>query len=113
MAKTKVNTVASISEGSLSEKQYKDSLEKMQKVFKDMKKVKVAVPKQMRNVVGDTIPVTINGCTIVLPVDGNQYEVPEAFAEVLYGSLQVVQAEDVRPQIEEQQRQARKARGDE
>lgn len=107
----KINTASSMSDGTLSEKEYQESLKKSLEVFKDMKKVKVSIPKQMASVLGSSLPVGINGCVIVIPVDGKQYEVPEAYAEILHQSLQVVQAEDVRHELEEKQKEERKALG--
>ncbi len=103
MAK-KMNTTSSIATGAaeISEREYRDSMARALEVFKAMKKVSVSIPKQMRSTMGDSVPVTINGCSIVIPVDGQRYDVPEAFADVLNESMQVIQAEDVKAEIVEE-----------
>lgn len=105
MAKAKnVNTVNSINapDVTVSERDYQDSMNRSLAIFKDMPKTKVSVPKQFVNVLGESLPVTINGCTIVVPVDGKRYEIPEAFADVLNGSLQAIQTEDIKAEVVEE-----------
>lgn len=103
MAK-KINTTASVNtpDVTVSERDYQESMNRSLAIFKEMPKTKVSIPKQLVNVLGESLPVTINGCTIVVPVDGKRYDIPEAFADVLNDSLQVVQAEDIKAEVVEE-----------
>lgn len=98
--KTKINTVSSIN--SVSNQQYQDSLRNTQKLLKKYKKVNVMIPRQFRNILGNMVPITINGVSISIPVDGESYPVPEPYAKILHESLQTIQAEDVKPEVIEQ-----------
>lgn len=59
------------------EKSIKDSAEKL----KAEKMVKVSIPKAFEKFVGPTVPFGINGVMIVLPVDGQEYDVPLPYKE--------------------------------
>lgn len=45
------------------------------------KMVKVSIPKSLEKHTGPTVPFGINGVMIVLPVDGQDYEVPAPYRE--------------------------------
>jgi len=96
MAKQKVNTTSSISAGKqFTDAEYKRDLERVKRKLEQEKLVKVSIPKQLRSVLGATLPVGINGVVMNIPVDGNEYEVPEPMAKIIKNSLKVIQVTDV------------------
>lgn len=54
-----------------------------QKKFKGEKKVKVSIPSVLQAQLGTTQFVSVNGVHVNIPVDGEEYEVPETLAGVL------------------------------
>lgn len=98
---TPINTVSSM-KNYLSEAEYKQDLENAKRLLSDEPLEKVMIPKQMANVLGQVIPVMINGVQVRVPVDGETHEIPKPFADVLRQSLKIVQAEDVREEVAEQ-----------
>ena len=56
----------------------------------------VSIPKQMSQYVGDTMISCINGACIRVPVDGESYDVPEPYADLITNSLKTIHAGDVR-----------------
>jgi hypothetical protein len=59
--------------------------------LKSEKMVKVSIPKAFANSIGPTLPLGINGVMIVLPVDGQDYEVPAPFRDHLKAYLDNIQ----------------------
>ena len=59
--------------------------------FKSEKMVKVAIPKAFEKAIGPTLYLGINGVSLVLPVDGKDYEVPAPFAAQLKDYLDNIQ----------------------
>lgn len=51
--------------------------------FAKEKKVKRKINKSFQSVLGTTHFIAINGVSLVLPVDGSDFELPETFAEHL------------------------------
>jgi hypothetical protein len=49
--------------------------------FKGEKLVKVSIPKVLEKHIGPVLYVGVQGVSIVLPVDGNDYEVPATFRD--------------------------------
>ena len=59
------------------EKSIRESADKL----KAEKMVKVSIPKAFEKFTGPTVPFGINGVMIVLPVDGQEYDVPLPYKE--------------------------------
>jgi|SRR5690606_19625481 len=96
MPKQKVNTTSSIaSSKKLTEAEYRRDLERVKRKLQEEKLVKISIPKQLRSVLGATLPVGINGVVMNIPVDGSEYEVPEPMAKIIKDSLKVIQVTDV------------------
>ena len=55
------------------------------------KMVKVSIPKGYEKFVGPTVPFGINGVMIVLPVDGQDYDVPLPYKEHVKAFLDSIQ----------------------
>ena len=70
------------------EKQVKDAA----KALQAEKLVKVSIPKALEKHIGPTLLLGINGVQIVLPVDGQDYEVPAPFKAHLKEYLDNVQS---------------------
>jgi len=94
MAK-KINTTSSIASKQFTEAEYLQDLEKVKRKLQQEKMVKVSIPKQLRSVLGVSLPVGINGVFMNIPVDGNEYEIPEPMAKIIKESLKVIQVTDV------------------
>lgn len=78
------NSTTSIAEGvKVSDTEIQNEVKEAGKKFGDEPKQKVSIPKNYQKFIGETLPLSINGVTIVLPVDGTQHEIPETFAELL------------------------------
>lgn len=74
------NTTKSMTEVSDNVKaEIVESLKRAQEKFKGEKQVTVSVPKNLQRAVGQTLFLSINGVSIVLPVDGSKHKVPESF----------------------------------
>lgn len=79
---TKTNTDKSMKEISPAlREEIEASLASSLKAFKDEPVVQIAIPKNLKERIGNTVPFGINGVRIVLPVDGVKYDVPKTFAE--------------------------------
>lgn len=83
----------------LSEADVKRDLEKAQKELGAKKLKTVSIPKQLASVLGDTLPACIQGVCINVPVDGNEYEVPEPYVELIRNSLKTINSGDVRANL--------------
>jgi 3',5'-cyclic AMP phosphodiesterase CpdA len=88
---TKTNTTRSVNDGSTIREEAKRDLDKALAKFKDEKPVKVKIPANLKNKIGETLFLSINGVSIVLPVDGSENKVPESFANHLQEYLANVQ----------------------
>jgi hypothetical protein len=69
------------------EKQVKDAAN----ILMSEKLVKVSIPKGYEKFVGPTVPFGINGVMIVLPVDGQDYDVPLPYKEHVKAFLDNIQ----------------------
>lgn len=78
---TQVNTTASMKGKGKTNAQLAEDTKKLQRNFKDAKKVKVSIPSVLEAQLGKNMFVGINGVSITIPVDGEEYEVPEPFAQ--------------------------------
>lgn len=74
------NTSESLKKAPLKDADFQRDLEAAMKKFAGEKKVKRKLNAALAQKVGSTLPVCINGVTLVVPVDGTQFEVPESFA---------------------------------
>jgi hypothetical protein len=70
------------------EKQVKQAAEQL----KAEKLVKVSIPKALEKHIGPTLYLGLQGVSIVLPVDGKDYEVPAPFKVVLTNYLDNLQS---------------------
>lgn len=101
---TPINTTASINSPTMttplgnrvSESEIKSELEAAAKALKAKNKKAVSIPKQLASTLGDTLPACINGVCINVPVDGEEYEIPEPYVELIRNSLKTVNSGDVR-----------------
>jgi hypothetical protein len=59
--------------------------------LKSEKLVKVSVPRAFEKAIGPTLYLGIQGVSIVLPVDGKDYEVPAPFSVILKEYLDNIQ----------------------
>jgi hypothetical protein len=74
----------------------KAEVEHAAKVLGDAPKKSISIPKQMASVLGGTVIAGINGAFIRVPVDGEEYEIPEPYYNIIKESLKTVNSEDVR-----------------
>ena len=82
-----------------SEAEMKREVEAAAKSLATKKKKGISIPKQMAPIVGDTMISCINGACIRVPVDGEEYQVPEPFYEIIKESLKTVNSGDVRASL--------------
>lgn len=80
----------------VSEAEIKSELDKAAKALKAKNKKAVSIPKQLATVLGDVLPACINGVCIKVPVDGEEYEVPEPYVALIRESLKTINSGDVR-----------------
>lgn len=74
------NTFKSLNASPIKDADFQRDLEVAMKKFDGEKKVKRKINPSIAQKVGSTLPMSINGVTLVLPVDGTQFEIPETFA---------------------------------
>lgn len=55
--------------------------------YKNEKKIPVQGSPMYRPYFGNNMPVIINGIAIFVPLDGQQYEIPESFAAVFFDRI--------------------------
>ena len=79
-----------------TEAEMKRELEYAKAVLSQQKTKSVSIPKQMAQYVGETLPACINGACVRVPVDGESYDVPEAYYPIIMNSLKTIHAGDVR-----------------
>jgi hypothetical protein len=80
----------------ITEAEVKRELEYAAQQLSGMKKKSISIPKQMAPILGETLPAMINGVQIRVPVDGESYEIPEAYYEIIKESLKTINSGDVR-----------------
>jgi hypothetical protein len=88
-----VNTTKSVKEAAkeTAEKDLQKQVEQAARALQAEKLVKVSIPKSFEKFVGPTVPFGINGVMIVLPVDGQDYEVPAPFKEHVKAFIDSIQ----------------------
>jgi hypothetical protein len=79
-----------------TEAEMKSEVEHAAKVLASANKKSISIPKQMASVLGETMIAGINGAFIRVPVDGEEYEIPEPYYNIIKESLKTVNSEDVR-----------------
>ena len=80
----------------VSEAEIKHELKEAQRKLSSKKLKSVSIPKQLAATIGDVLPACINGVCIKVPVDGEEYEVPEPYVEIIRNSLKTINSGDVR-----------------
>jgi hypothetical protein len=80
MAKV-TNTTTTLNKKQVTEAELKKQLDDINRKFKDEKTVKFSVPEQFKKSIGSTLFIGVNGSFINIPVDGNEYDLPETFAK--------------------------------
>lgn len=98
MAEAKLNK-ANESGNRPSESEMKAEVEHAAKILGDAPKKTISIPKQMASVLGETLIAGINGAYIRVPVDGEEYEIPEPYHAIIRESLKTVNSEDVRSSL--------------
>ena len=83
----------------ISEAEMKAEVEAAVKVLSGAKKKSISIPKQMASVLGETLVAGINGAFIRIPVDGEEYEIPEHYHAIIKESLKTVNSADVRESL--------------
>lgn len=83
----------------VSEAELQREIDDVAKILGKMPKKSISIPKQLASVVGETMVSCINGACIHVPVDGETYEIPEAYYTIIMDSLKVVNSGDVRPNL--------------
>ena len=87
---------ANSSGSQITEAEMKRELEAAKRHLEQQKTKAVSIPKQMAQYTGDTMIACINGACVRVPVDGNSYDVPEAYYDIIMNSLKTIHAGDVR-----------------
>lgn len=82
-----------------SESEMKADVENAVRVIGAAKKKAITIPKQMASVLGEVLPVGINGAYIRVPVDGEEYEIPEPYYNIIKESLKTINSSDVRESL--------------
>ena len=82
-----------------SEAEMKADVEHAAKIIGEAKKKSISIPKQMAGVLGETMIAGINGAFIRVPVDGEEYEIPEPYYNIIKESLKTVNSSDVRESL--------------
>lgn len=59
-----------------------DARRKVSEGYKNEKKITVSGSPMYRPYFGNNMPIIINGVAVYVPLDGQQYEIPESFAAV-------------------------------
>lgn len=79
-AKAKPNTTKSIQKAKVSDADLAKEIARAKAAFSGEKTVKVAIPKAFAKDFGPTLFVSVNGAFVNIPVDGQEYEIPETLA---------------------------------
>lgn len=95
-ANININTANGASGPALTEAEMKRDAENASQVLGKQKKKTISIPKQMAPFTGETMIACINGACIRVPVDGESYDIPEAYYDIIQNSLKTIQASDVR-----------------
>lgn len=82
-----VNSTASMKGKAVSDAELSKDVEKAKKAFEKDKLVKTSIPAVLQAKLGANLFVGVNGVSITVPVDGEEYEVPETFANHIKQTL--------------------------
>ena len=77
------NTSKTLKDAPINDAEFQRDLETAMRAFAGEKKVKRKINPSIAQKVGSTLPMSINGVVLVLPVDGTEFEIPETFAHHL------------------------------
>jgi hypothetical protein len=90
MAVNSTKTVQAVKETAIKEleAQVKDAAQRLN----SEKLVKVSIPKALEKYIGPTLYLGLQGVSLVLPVDGKDYEVPAPFKAILTEYLDNLQS---------------------
>lgn len=80
MANTNVNSTQTMAGRKKSSAELNAEIAAAQAKFKGEKKVKVSIPKVLGAQLSKTLFVGVNGVAVNVPVDGEEYELPETLA---------------------------------
>ena len=80
----------------LTEAEMKRDVEAAKRALQAKETKSISIPKQMAPYTGETMVSCINGACIRVPVDGNSYDVPAPYYELIMNSLKTIHAGDVR-----------------
>lgn len=83
------NTTKSIKSKTPTAKELDAQVKKAAKELKENKKVDVLIPKHLKPVLGNVVPVGLNGAVVHIPV-GKKVPVPESMATILNRSLEQI-----------------------
>lgn len=83
----------------ISEAEMKRDVEKAAKELGKMKTKSISIPKQMAPILGETMRAFINGAEIRVPIDGESYDIPEPYYEIIKNSLKTINSGDVRAEM--------------
>lgn len=94
-----VNTMTTQQGHQISDKQIREDLEYAKKAIQAKGTKSVSIPKQLAATLGDTLPACINGVCINVPVNGEEYDVPAPYVEIIRESLKTIHSGDVRDNL--------------
>lgn len=80
----------------LTEAEMKRDVEAAKRALQAKETKSISIPKQMAPYTGETMVSCINGACIRVPVDGNSYDIPAPYYELIMNSLKTIHAGDVR-----------------
>lgn len=83
----------------VNESEIKRELEEAKAKIQSKKLKAISIPKQLASTIGDVLPACINGVCIKVPVDGEEYEVPEPYVAIIRNSLKTINSGDVRANL--------------
>jgi hypothetical protein len=87
-----INTTKSVAKAQeTAVKDLEASIKQAAAQLKSEKLVKVSVPRAFEKAIGPTLYLGLQGVSIVLPVDGKDYEVPAPFSALLKDYLDNIQ----------------------
>ena len=83
----------------VTEAEMKRDVENAARVLGEMPTKSISIPKQMAPILGDTVRSFINGAEIRVPVDGESYDIPAPYYEIIKNSLKTINSGDVRADL--------------
>lgn len=75
------NTTKSLGENPKTAKDYQKEMDTTAAGFQQEKKVSFSIPKMLQASLGTELFIAVNGSHVVVPVDGEEYEIPETLAK--------------------------------